>query len=54
MTMTKRILIVEDEPDLAFILKAFLLSEGYDVEIAEDGTVDAAATARLRADSTAR
>jgi DNA-binding response OmpR family regulator len=37
MTMTKRILIVEDEPDLAFILKAFLLSEGYDVEIAEDG-----------------
>ncbi|WES64769.1 response regulator transcription factor [Microbacter sp. GSS18] len=35
--MTTRVLIVEDEPDLADPLAYLLRREGYDVEIAEDG-----------------
>ncbi len=35
--MTTRVLIVEDEPDLADPLAYLLRREGYEVEIAEDG-----------------
>jgi len=36
--MTARILVVEDNPDLAFGLRNNLEIEGYEVEIASDGT----------------
>ena len=42
----KRMLVVEDNPDLAYGLKANLEIEGYEVDVAEDG---AAGLARARA-----
>ena len=35
---TKRILVIEDNPDLAYGLRNNLEIEGYDVEVAGDGT----------------
>ena len=43
-----RVLIVEDEPDLADPLAYLLRREGYDVEIAEDGPVGAHRVPRAR------
>ena len=37
--MSKRVLIVEDDPDVVGFLEAFLTVEGFDVEAAEDGLV---------------
>ena len=34
----KRILVIEDNPDLAYGLRNNLEIEGYDVEVAKDGT----------------
>jgi DNA-binding response OmpR family regulator len=39
MTMGKRILIVDDEPDIRLSLQLLLSSKGYDVAEAEDGAV---------------
>lgn len=35
--MTKRVLVVDDEPDLVTIVSALLEAEGYEVEAASDG-----------------
>ena len=35
--MKKRILIVDDEPDIRFMLRALLTCKGYEIEEAEDG-----------------
>ena len=45
-----RVLIVEDEPDLADPLAYLLRREGYDVEIAEDGPAALAAFRERGAD----
>jgi two-component system, OmpR family, alkaline phosphatase synthesis response regulator PhoP len=37
MTATKRILVIEDNPDLAYGLRNNLEIEGYEVEVAKDG-----------------
>ena len=46
----KKILIVEDEPDLVLMLKARLKSEGYDVYSAFDGIEGIKKTKELRPD----
>ena len=38
VTNTKRILVIEDNPDLAYGLRNNLEIEGYEVEVAKDGT----------------
>ncbi len=38
VTSTKRILVIEDNPDLAYGLRNNLEIEGYEVEVAKDGT----------------
>src|SRR3989442_9729735 len=38
MAHSKRILVIEDNPDLAYGLRNNLEIEGYDVEVARDGT----------------
>ncbi|MFX6119324.1 response regulator, partial [Acinetobacter baumannii] len=45
-----RVLIVEDEPDLADPLAYLLRREGYEVEIAEDGALALAAFRERGAD----
>ena len=35
--MAKRILVVDDEPEIRFALSVFLKSKGYQVDLAEDG-----------------
>lgn len=48
--MTPRVLLVEDEPDLADPLAYLLRREGYDVEVAEDGALALAAFRERGAD----
>jgi two-component system response regulator MtrA len=49
VTMT-RILLVEDNEDLAFGLRRTLESEGYEIEVASDGPTGVAAAQRYRPD----
>lgn len=37
MSKKKKVLLVDDEPDIVFVTKKILLDEGYDVVIAKDG-----------------
>src|SRR5262249_20854461 len=46
----RRVLIVEDNPDLAYGLRNNLEIEGYQVEVAEDGAAGLALGRRLRPD----
>jgi two-component system, OmpR family, alkaline phosphatase synthesis response regulator PhoP len=48
--VTKRILVVEDNPDLAFGLRNNLEIEGYAVDVAEDGTTGLESALRDRPD----
>src|SRR5687767_7289586 len=48
--MSRRILVVEDNPDLAFGLRNNLEIEGYDIDVAEDGVKGLARARELRPD----
>ena len=46
-----RVLIIEDDPDIAEVERQALLSEGHDVEVAEDGPTGVLAAQRNRPDA---
>jgi DNA-binding response OmpR family regulator len=37
MTKTSKILVIEDDPNMGFLLREFLTSGGFDVELCTDG-----------------
>ena len=49
--MRHRILVVEDEPAIAELLRGYLARDGFDVQLAADGEAGLAAIQRLRPDA---
>jgi DNA-binding response OmpR family regulator len=50
MTMTKRILIVDDEPNIVISLEFLMMREGHEVRVARDGEAGLAAVRTHRPD----